>query len=145
MITLPHNWIPRDYQGPVWKFLERGGRRACLTWHRRAGKDDVCLHWAAVSAMQRVGNYWHLLPEQEQARKALWRAIDPHSGLRRIDAAFPPQIRRQTREAEMSIELINGSTWQLVGSDRYDSLVGSPPVGITFSEYALSDPQAWSF
>jgi phage terminase large subunit len=35
--------------------------------------------------------------------------------------------------------------WQLVGSDRYDSLVGSPPVGVTFSEWALSNPQAWSF
>ena len=145
MITLPNSWWPRPYQRNAWRYLERGGKRACLTWHRRAGKDDLCLHWAACAAMQRVGNYWHLLPEQEQARKSLWRAIDPHTGQRRIDAAFPHEIRRQVRENEMSIEFVNGSTWQLAGSDRFDSLVGSPPVGVTFSEWALSDPQSWSF
>ena len=69
MISLPFNWTPREYQGPVWKFLEHGGKRACLVWHRRSGKDDVGLHWAAVSAMTRAGNYWHLLPAAEQARK----------------------------------------------------------------------------
>jgi hypothetical protein len=145
MISLPNNWAPRDYQREVWKYLERGGRRACLIWHRRSGKDDLCLHWSCVSAMQRPGVYWHLLPEQEQARKSIWRAIDPHQGQRRIDLAFPLEIRRQTRDQEMNIEFINGSIWQLVGSDRYDSLVGSPPIGITFSEWALSDPQAWAF
>ena len=35
--------------------------------------------------------------------------------------------------------------WQLVGSDNFNALVGSPPVGIVFSEWALADPQAWSF
>ena len=45
----------------------------------------------------------------------------------------------------MMIEFINGSTWQLIGSDRYDSLVGTNPVGVLFSEYALSDPQAWDY
>ena len=145
MISLPFNWTPRAYQGPVWKFLEHGGKRACLIWHRRSGKDDVGLHWAAVSAMTRAGNYWHLLPAAEQARKSIWRAVDAHKGQRRIDLAFPMEIRKQTRDVEMSVEFVNGSTWQLVGSDNFNSLVGSPPVGVVFSEWALADPQAWSF
>ena len=45
----------------------------------------------------------------------------------------------------MKIEFKNGSTWQLMGSDNYDSLVGSPPVGLTFSEYALSNPTSLGF
>ena len=145
MISLPNNWRPRDYQEAVWRYLEHGGKRANLVWHRRCGKDDLALHWTAVSAMTRPGTYWHMLPMAEQGRKAIWRAVDAHQGRRRIDLAFPPEIRTTIRDQEMNIELVNGSVWQLVGSDNYNALVGSPPVGIVFSEWALADPQAWSF
>ena len=145
MISLPNNWRPRDYQEAVWRYLEHGGKRANLVWHRRCGKDDLALHWTAVSAMTRPGTYRHMLPMAEQGRKAIWRAVDAHQGRRRIDLAFPPEIRTTIRDQEMNMELVNGSVWQLVGSDNYNALVGSPPVGIVFSEWALADPQAWSF
>jgi phage terminase large subunit len=45
----------------------------------------------------------------------------------------------------MFIEFDNGSTWQVVGSDNYNSLVGSPPVGVVFSEWALAKPDAWTY
>jgi hypothetical protein len=45
----------------------------------------------------------------------------------------------------MFIEFHNGSTWQVAGSDNYNSLVGSSPCGIVFSEYALADPAAWAY
>jgi phage terminase large subunit len=111
----------------------------------RAGKDDVCLHWAATQAMQRVGNYWHMLPEYAQARKSVWEAVNPHTGKRRIDEAFPDAICETKRGTDMFIRFRNGSTWQLVGSDKYDSLVGSPPIGVTASEWALADPSAWAY
>ena len=94
--------------------------------------------------MQRAGNYWHMLPEAAQARKAIWEAINPHTGVRRIDEAFPHEIREQTRSNEMFIRLKGGATWQVVGSDNFDSLIGSPPVGLVFSEYAVADPRAWT-
>lgn len=144
-IVLPNNWNPRAYQIPAWQALERGVKRVLLLWHRRAGKDDVCLHWAATQAMQRVGNYWHMLPEYAQARKSVWDAVNPHTGRKRIDEAFPLEIRKRTRSQDMFIEFVNGSTWQLVGSDTYNSLVGSPPVGVTASEWALADPAAWAY
>ncbi len=65
--------------------------------------------------------------------------------MKRIDEAFPREIREKTLDNEMFIEFKNGSTWQLMGSDNYDALVGSPPIGLTFSEYALSNPSAWGF
>ena len=65
--------------------------------------------------------------------------------LRRIDEAFPPQIRSATRDGDMSIRLANGSVWQVLGSDNYDSLVGAPPVGVVFSEWALAKPDAWTY
>lgn len=94
--------------------------------------------------MERVGVYWHLLPQHNQARKAIWDAVNPHTGRRRIDDAFPREIRDTTREQDMMIRFKNGSTWQVIGSDNYDALVGTPPVGVVFSEWALSNPQAWS-
>lgn len=144
-LTLPNDWRPRDYQLGVWEYLEGGGKRADLVWHRRAGKDDLCLHWTATASQTRVGTYWHMLPQAEQARKAIWRAIDPHKGRRRIDIAFPEEMRAKVRDQEMNIEFKNGSLWQVVGSDNYNALVGSPPIGVVFSEWPLADPASWSF
>lgn len=144
-IVLPNNWVPRPYQRPFWKAMERGYKRAIAIWHRRAGKDDAVLHWTATAAHTRIGGYWHMLPQANQARKAVWNAINPHTGLKRIDEAFPRELRKKTREDEMLIEFKCGSIWQLVGSDNFNSLVGSPPIGITFSEWALADPAAWAY
>jgi hypothetical protein len=143
-ILLPNKWEPRDYQDPLWRYLHRGGKRAIAIWPRRHGKDDVSLHFTACAAHERVGPYWHLLPQQNQARKAIWDAVDPHTGQRRIDGVFPRDLRETTREQDMLIRFKSGSTWQVIGSDNYDALVGSPPVGVVFSEWALSNPQAWS-
>lgn len=142
----PNNlWCPRNYQKSLWKYLRQNGKRAIEIWHRRSGKDELCLAWACVAAHQEIGNYWHMLPEASQARKAIWDAIDPHRGVKRIDSAFPKILRKNTRNSDMLIEFRNGSTWQVVGSDNYDSLVGSTPKGIVFSEWALADPQAWAY
>lgn len=144
-ISLPFNWRPRSYQLAAWSYLERGGKHAELVWHRRAGKDELALHRTAVAAFERVGNYWYTLPKQNQARKAIWEAINPHSGKRRIDEAFPKEIRAATIDHEMLIRLQSGSTFQVVGSDNFNSLVGSPPVGVTFSEWALCDPSCRAY
>ena len=144
-VSLPNNWRPRAYQEDLWRYLMDGGLRAVTEWHRRSGKDDVFLHFTAVAAHKRIGNYWYMLPEYSQARKSMWDAINPHTGKRRIDEAFPAEIRKTTREQEMMIIFHNGSTFQLVGSDNFNSLVGSPPVGLVFSEYALSNPSAWAY
>lgn len=96
-------------------------------------------------AHRRIGSYWHCLPEYAQARKALWTAVNPHTGKRRIDEAFPQALRASTNEQEMFIRLKCGSTWQLVGSDRYNSLVGAGIAGVVFSEWALANPSAWAY
>jgi phage terminase large subunit len=144
-IILPNGWKPRPYQMPMWSYLENGGKRAIGAWHRRAGKDDVLLNWTAVAAFERPASYWHCLPEYSQARKAIWTAVDPMTGVRRIDQAFPHELRANTNDQEMFIRFKNGSTWQCVGSDRYNSLVGAGVAGVTFSEFALANPSAWAY
>jgi len=145
VIRLPNNWIPRQDQMDLWEYLQAGGKRAVEVAHRRWGKDDVALHFTAKEMWKRPATYWHMLPQFTQARKVIWTAVNPDTGTRRIDEAFPKALRKHTREQDMSIEFINGSVWQLVGSDNYNSLVGSPPLGIVFSEWALANPMAWAY
>jgi phage terminase large subunit len=145
LIKLPHIWTPRPYQERLWNFLCEGGRYAVVCWHRRAGKDDICLHHTACAAHERVGNYWHMLPMYAQARKAIWDAVNPHTGMKRIDEAFPEELREATNDQEMKIKFKNGSTWQVVGSDNVNSLVGAATAGMVFSEYALSNPSSWGY
>lgn len=144
-VSLPNNWHPRPDQMPMWAYLENGGLRADVVAHRRWGKDDVSLHWAAIAAHQRVGVYWHMLPEAAQARKAIWDAVNPRTGLRRIDEAFPKSLRDTTRDQDMLIRFKNGSTWQVLGSDNFNSFVGSPPIGVVFSEWSLARPNGWNY
>lgn len=145
-IIIPHEWRPRDYQIPLWRYMESDeeGKRAAVVWHRRGGKDSTALNITACKAFQRVGTYWHMLPQANQARKAVWDGID-RQGRRVIDQVFPPALRRAIHQQEMKIELLNGSIWQCVGSDNYNSLVGANPVGIVFSEYSVADPLAWDY
>ena len=144
-ISLPNGWKPRPYQMPLWNYLEKGGKRAIEIAHRRWGKDDLILNRTAVAAFERPASYWHMLPLKTQARKAIWTAVNPHTGKRRIDEAFPPALRENTVDDEMFIRFKNGATWQVVGSDQYDNLVGSGVAGVTFSEFALANPSAWGY
>ena len=146
-VTLPNNgWTQRPHQNALWQYLRAGGKRAMAVWHRRAGKDDVLLHHTAIAAcVDRVGNYWHCLPEYHQARKAIWTAINPHTGKRRIDEAFPQELRANTLDNEMFIRFHNGSTWQCIGSDTYNTTVGASVAGIVYSEWALANPSAWGY
>jgi phage terminase large subunit len=145
-IKLPHNgWSERPYQQALWDYFRDGGKRAIAIWHRRAGKDDVALHLAACEMHKRVGNVWHCLPEYAQGRKALWTAVNPHTGKRRIDEAFPHELRESTNDTEMFIRMRNKSTWAVIGSDSYNRTVGSSPMGIVYSEWALANPSAWAY
>jgi hypothetical protein len=145
-IQLPANgWKPRPYQLRAWDYLETGGKRYIGIWHRRAGKDELCLNRTAVAAFERPAAYWHMLPEYSQGRKAIWSSVNPHTGKRRIDEAFPAVLVETRNEQEMFIRFVNGSTWQVVGSDRYDAAVGSSLGGIVFSEWALSNPAAYAY
>lgn len=143
-ITIPNDWSPRGYQLEFFRAMDSGIKRADLLWHRRAGKDSTVLNFTAKEMFKRVGNYWHLFPKQTQARKAIWNGIDG-KGRKILKQVFPDEIRERTQGTEMMIELKNESTWQLCGSDNYDSLVGSNVVGVVFSEWSLCDPNAWNY
>lgn len=149
-IELPYQWRARPYQREAWAYLRGGGKHAVICAHRRWGKDELCLHHTACAMFERRGNYGHMLPEYAQGRKSIWDAVNPHTGKRRINEAFPLEIRKPTggtNEQEMKIVSQpdgNGhvSTWQVLGSDQYNSLMGTSYAGLVKSEEALSNPGA---
>lgn len=140
-INLPYRFKPRDYQQQVYDDFIAGKRRFCCVWHRRCGKDKTFLNMIMMAAFQKVGNYIYVFPELTHARKVIWNGIDSE-GKRFLDH-FPPQLIKRKNDTEMFVQFINGSTFQLMGSDNYDKLRGINPIGIVFSEYQEHHPIAW--
>ncbi len=70
----------RNYQAPLHQYLSGGGKRAIEIAHRRWGKDEIALAWTFQALTDRPATYWHCLPQLNQARKAIWTAVNPHSG-----------------------------------------------------------------
>lgn len=137
-------WPLRPHQAAARKAFDEGKRRQLLIWHRRAGKDIHGLNLARDESQLHVGGYCHFYPKHVQAKRAIWNGIDPKIGRNFIDAAFDGLIDHRNN-TEMFLQLKRGSTWQLLGSDNYDRVVGSNLLGVVFSEWALSDPRAWDY
>lgn len=145
LIEVPYDWSPRSYQMPAWTFLEHGGKRADLCWHRKSGKDLFALSWTVRSAMMRPGIYWHILPKYSQARKTVWDGRT-NAGLPYLNVFGPEKggIIAKKKENEMMIEFINDSIWQIQGADEPDRLVGPNPVGVVFSEWSLMTQEIYT-
>ncbi len=139
-ITIPFK--PRDYQLPLINAIDSGGaKRAVAVWHRRAGKDVTLWNLIIKKAVQNVGLYYYLLPTYAQAKKIIWDGIN-NDGFRFIDYC-PLEICEQRNISEQKLELKNGSIIQLVGTDNYDAIRGTNPIGCVFSEFAFQNPMAW--
>lgn len=145
VITLPYNFEPREYQYPVLRYFDEmpNRQRAFLLAHRRTGKDLLAWNILIKESQKRVGTYWHVLPLLNQARKIIWTG-STKDGVPFLDFIPPPLIASK-RDDDMSIRLTNGSLIQLVGADRIDSLMGSNPVGVNLSEFALMKPSVWDY
>lgn len=141
-ITLPHLFKPRIYQLPFLKAWDRGIKRFILVWHRRSGKDKTVFSQVPKKMFERVGTYFYFLPTYTQARKVIWIGIDK-DGMKFLDH-FPKEIIKNIVDS-MRIELVNGSILQVVGADDIDTIVGTNPIGVIFSEYSLMKPKVWEY
>lgn len=107
-----------------------------------SGKDKTMINLVANQLPQRVGAYYYYFPTAALGRKVLWDGRDKN-GMKFLDH-FPKAMIRKKNENEMKIEFVDGSTFQILGTDRLD-VVGVNPVGVIFSEYAQQDPRVWDF
>jgi phage terminase large subunit len=90
---------------------------------------------------KRPGVYYHLLPTFTQAKRIIWDGRDEHG--RPFLNYFSQDLIARKNETELKVHFRNGSIYQLIGTDGFDSIVGPNPVGCVFSEYALQNPRAW--
>ncbi|KKK87742.1 hypothetical protein LCGC14_2750220, partial [marine sediment metagenome] len=132
---------PRDYQIPVFQAMDQGYKRIVLVTHRRWGKDLISINIILREALRRRGTYFYILPTFTQAKKILWKGMTG-DGTPFMDY-IPKKLRRKVNQQDMSIDLVNGSIIQLVGSNRYDALRGTNAVGIVFSEFAYQHPDVY--
>ncbi len=139
-----NKFLARSYQRPLIEAFNSGKfKRYLLIWPRRAGKDVCAFNLLFRAALKKVGVYFYIFPTYSQAKKVIWDSIT-NKGERFLDY-IPKELITGTNGTEMKITLVNGSLIQLVGSDNVDSLMGTNPQGIIFSEYALQDPTAYQF
>lgn len=111
--------------------------------HRRGGKDLTIFNWVIKELIKETCTCFYVLPTYSQAKKVIWDAIN-NDGFRIIDY-IPKEIIAAMNGQEMKIRFTNGSLFQLIGSDNIDSLMGTNPKIVVFSEYALQDPSAWDY
>jgi hypothetical protein len=59
---------------------------------------------------------------------------------RRFTDYFHPALIRRKLEDAMQLELVNGSIWKIEGVENMDSVIGSNPIGIVYSEFSQMKP-----
>lgn len=136
---------PRPYQKqPLDALFNKGYKRMLLVWPRRGGKDVTSWNIIIRAALTKVGVYFYCAPTYSQGRKIIWDSITNHA-VKFLDY-LPKELIDRKNDQQMKLHLKNGSLIQIIGSDSYDnSIVGSNPQGIIFTEWALSDERAWQF
>jgi len=135
---------PRPYQLALFDAVEnKGYKRVMLVWHRRAGKDVAAFNLAIRAALKKPQVIYYIFPTYSQGRKVIFDTLT-NDGQRMIDF-IPKELIEGTNTQQLQIRFINGSLIQVVGSDNYDSLMGTNPQLCIFSEYALQDPRAYMY
>jgi len=142
-VELPYNFEARDYQVEFFDAMHNGCKRAILVWNRRAGKDTCAWNYLIYTAYEIKGIYYYIFPTAIQGRKVLWDGMN-NDGRKFLDY-IPKPIIRSINNQEMKVTLKNGSLIQVIGSDNYNSIMGTNPTGCIFSEYSLQNPNAWNY
>jgi len=140
-ICLPYKFNPRDYQLRMFqKYWIEGYRHFCYVWHRRAGKTRMCINQIVAAAHQRIGAYYIISPQLNQARRNIWEARGD-DGIAFMDQ-FPKELIHRIDNQQMKIYFKNGSIFGCAGSDgkNFDKLRGMNTLGYILDEYATQNP-----
>ena len=131
LITVPHLFTPRDHQREILRALNHYRSIYCLI-HRRYGKTLTGVNLLLICALRRVGLHLYLFPQTNQCRLVIWTGRGK-DGIKFLDR-IPKTLIKKINNADMSVELINGSICKFVGSNNFDALVGGNPLTIVLKE-----------
>ncbi len=129
------DWQPHHGQQLVLNALFLHMRRVVFVeCGRKWGKTEVILYFLWRMALTRPGGYYHIFPEQKQAREVAWA-----NG--RLQTFGPGEYVHAINNSENRITLTNGSFIKLDGSDNYDSYRGIEPHGAVYDEFRDFRPE----
>ncbi len=130
----------RDDKGRLKKHLD-----GIAIVHRRAGKSTaIPLCIALPRMLEDRGLYIHAFPSLTQARAAIWNGLgrvtrDPDEQAIPYLELFPKKLWKRKDNHAMTLELVNGSVYRLVGVVGADGtanhLRGLNPIGVICDEY----------
>lgn len=132
-ITLPHNFVPRDYQV---KFLAAPQRFKIFIVHRRGGKSKTALNDQIRKTQLKKGIYYYVLPTYRQAKQVLWDSL--------INEHLPMEIVEKKNDSELAIYYKNGSIQRFVGCEDIDKHRGISPIDVVFDEYSEMSEEMWT-
>jgi phage terminase large subunit len=102
---------------------------------RRFGKTYLCIARLINWAMEEPGRLcWYVTANYRMAKQIAWR---------QLRAMIPPEVFLAKNEAELTVELKNGSILALKGSDNPDSLRGVSLSALVVDEAAYVKQDAW--
>lgn len=128
-------YTPHAKQKQVMRHYGCTARFRVLNWGRRTGKSTFAINEALYSALQVKGRYWVVCPTYAMAKNIFWRQL--------AVTEIPPELILKKNESELIVTLVNGSTIELKGSDKEDSLRGAGIKGLVMDEYAFQKSTAW--
>jgi len=102
---------------------------------RRFGKTHLAIRELCWHAREPNRDVWYVAPSYKMAKQIVWRKLKAR--LQELNWV------EKHNETELSLQLRNGSTISLKGSDNYDSLRGVGLDFIVLDEFADIDPEAW--
>jgi len=154
-VTIPHNFVARDYQVPFLKEIARAMRGESekrffyQIWHRRAGKDKTNI--ADVVPRRLIKDpvqVKYVYPTNVMGRGHMWEALDKDGF--KFTNHIPEDIRDgDANESRMIIKVKNQvdpltpSQFQVIGANEPDRLRGGGSKLFIFSEWADHDPYSY--
>jgi len=118
-------------------FHNRYQRWAVLVVHRRGGKTTADINELIERGLYTKkpdAQYGYCAPQLKQAKKVAWAFLKKYS----------KHVQKRVNEAELYVELVNGSKIYIFGADDPDSARGIYLDGIVLDEVAQIKPSFWS-
>jgi hypothetical protein len=141
IISIPYKYKPYPHQVDLFAARDKGIKHLLTRWHRRCGKDLSFWNLMIREAVKRRGLYFYVFPQLNQGKKALFEGMTSDGD--DFMSFIPGPLREgDPNITDLKVKLSNGSIIQVIGTDKYDKVRGTNPVGVVFSEFAYQDPGA---
>ena len=134
MTTVTLDYVPRPQFLP---FHNRRQRFSSLVCHRRAGKTVACINDVVAKALhtkKKNARYAYVAPFYRQAKDVAWTYLKEAT----------EHIAVKVREADLRVELPNGSWITLYGADNPDALRGLYFDGVILDEFGDCRPSLYA-